>query len=61
MFRLLGNLSGIQPAEGATDLVLAARHAAAMLSGRGVVLLLSDLLDPAPIGSCASWRRRAPS
>ena len=46
VFRLLGNLSGIQPAEGATDLVLAARHAAAMVSGRGVVVLLSDLLDP---------------
>ena len=40
------NLSGIQPAEGPTDLLLAARHAAAMLSGRGVVVLLSDLLDP---------------
>jgi uncharacterized protein (DUF58 family) len=46
IFRLLGNLSGIQPAEGPTDLLLAARHAAAMLSGRGVVVLLSDLLDP---------------
>jgi uncharacterized protein (DUF58 family) len=46
VFRLLGNLSGIQPAEGPTDLLLAARHAAAMLSGRGVVVLLSDLLDP---------------
>ena len=47
VFRLLGNLSGIQPAEGPTDLLLAARHAGAMLSGRGVVVLLSDLLDPA--------------
>jgi uncharacterized protein (DUF58 family) len=47
IFRLLGNLSGIGPAEGPTDLVLAARHAAAMLTGRGVVVLLSDLLDPA--------------
>jgi uncharacterized protein (DUF58 family) len=46
IFRLLGNLSGIQPVEGPTDLLLAARHAAAMLSGRGVVVLLSDLLDP---------------
>ena len=46
VFRLLGNLSGIQPAEGPTDLLLAGRHAAAMLSGRGVVVLLSDLLDP---------------
>ena len=33
IFRLLGNLSGIQPAAGPTDLLLAARHAAAMLSG----------------------------
>ncbi len=46
IFRLLGNLSGIQPAVGPTDLLVAARHAAAMLSGRGVVVLLSDLLDP---------------
>ncbi len=46
IFRLLGNLSGIQPAEGPTDLLLAARHAAAMLTGRGVVVLISDLLDP---------------
>ncbi|MEA2611892.1 MAG: hypothetical protein QOG32_1618, partial [Chloroflexota bacterium] len=34
------------PAEGPTDLVASARHAAAMLSGRGVVVLISDLLDP---------------
>jgi uncharacterized protein (DUF58 family) len=47
VFRLLGNLSGIQPQAGPTDLLLSARHAAAMLSGRGVVVLLSDLLDPA--------------
>ena len=47
IFRLLGNLSGIHPQEGPTDLVLAARHAATMLSGRGVVVLVSDLLDPA--------------
>ncbi len=46
VFRLLANLSSIQPAEGPTDLVASARHAAAMLSGRGVVVLLSDLLDP---------------
>ena len=46
IFRLLGNLSGITPQEGPTDLLLAARHAAAMLSGRGVVVLISDLLDP---------------
>ena len=46
VFRLLANLSGIQPAEGSTDLVASARHAAAMLSGRGVIVLISDLLDP---------------
>jgi uncharacterized protein (DUF58 family) len=46
VFRLLANLSGIQPAEGPTDLVSSARHAAAMLSGRGVIVLISDLLDP---------------
>src|SRR6478752_641105 len=47
VFRLLANLSAIQPAEGPTDLLASARHAGAMLSGRGVVVLLSDLLDPA--------------
>ena len=47
VFRLLNALSGIRPVEGATDLAAAARHAAAMLSGRGVVVLLSDLFDPA--------------
>lgn len=46
VFRLLANLSGIQPADGPTDLVASARHAAAMLSGRGVIVLISDLLDP---------------
>jgi hypothetical protein len=46
VFRLLGNLSSIRPAEGPTDLVASVRHAAAMLSGRGVIVLLSDLLDP---------------
>jgi uncharacterized protein (DUF58 family) len=45
VFRLLADLSSIQPAEGSTDLVAAARHAAAQLHGRGVVVLLSDLLD----------------
>ncbi len=34
-------------ADGPTDLVAAARHAAAQLHGRGVVILISDLLDPA--------------
>lgn len=47
LFRLLGALSGIAPAEGPTDLAAAVRHAAAMIPGRGVVVLLSDLLDPA--------------
>lgn len=46
VFRLLADLSGIQPAAGPTDLVAAARHAAAQLHGRGVVILISDLLDP---------------
>lgn len=47
VFRLLANLSAIEPAEGPTDLLASARHAAAMLRGRGVVVLISDLLDPA--------------
>jgi uncharacterized protein (DUF58 family) len=47
VFRLLSNLSAIQPALGPTDLVAAARHAAAQLHGRGVIVLMSDLLDPA--------------
>jgi uncharacterized protein (DUF58 family) len=46
IFRMLANLSAVQPADGPTDLTQAARHAAAMLSGRGVVVLISDLLDP---------------
>ena len=46
VFRLLGNLSAIAPSAGPTDLVACARHAAAQLSGRGVVVLISDLLDP---------------
>lgn len=47
VFRLLGELSSIGTAEGPTDLVASARHAAAQLTGRGVIVLLSDLLDPA--------------
>jgi len=47
VFRLLADLSAIEAAEGPTDLVVAARHAAAQLHGRGVVILFSDLLDPA--------------
>jgi uncharacterized protein (DUF58 family) len=46
VFRLLATLSAIRPVDGVTDLAAAARHAAAMLSGRGVVVLLSDLMDP---------------
>ena len=46
VFRLLSALSGIASADGPTDLVASARHAAAQLSGRGVIVLLSDLLDP---------------
>jgi uncharacterized protein (DUF58 family) len=45
VFRLLSQLSAIEAAPGQTDLVTAARHAAAQLNGRGVVILLSDLLD----------------
>jgi len=44
VFRLLSSLSAIEPAPGPTDLVAAARHAAAQLSGRGVIVLISDLL-----------------
>lgn len=46
VFRLLSDLSAIEPASGTTDLLAAARHAAAQLHGRGVLVLLSDLLDP---------------
>jgi uncharacterized protein (DUF58 family) len=46
VFRLLANLSAIDVAVGPTDLVAAARHAAAQLTGRGVIVLISDLLDP---------------
>jgi uncharacterized protein (DUF58 family) len=46
VFRLLADLSSIEPADGPTDLVAAARHAAAQLHGKGVVILFSDLLDP---------------
>jgi uncharacterized protein (DUF58 family) len=46
VFRLLGALSGIPISNGQTDLLAAARHAGAQLTGRGVVVLLSDLLDP---------------
>jgi len=46
VFRLLADLSAIEVADGPTDLLAAARHAAAQLHGRGVIVLLSDLLDP---------------
>jgi uncharacterized protein (DUF58 family) len=46
IFRLLADLSSIDAADGPTDLVAAARHAAAQLRGKGVVILFSDLLDP---------------
>ena len=46
VFRQLADLSAIEPADGPTDLVAAARHAAAQLRGKGVVILFSDLLDP---------------
>lgn len=45
-FRLLAELSAIEPAAGPTDLVAACRHALAQLTGRGVIVLVSDLLDP---------------
>jgi uncharacterized protein (DUF58 family) len=45
-FRLLAELSAIQPAAGPTDLVAACRHALAQVTGRGVIVLVSDLLDP---------------
>ncbi len=45
--RLLADLSSIDVTDGPTDLLAAARHAGAQLHGRGVVILLSDLLDPA--------------
>src|SRR6185369_15335753 len=47
VFRLLSALSAIGAADGPTDLVASVRHAAAQLTGRGVIVLLSDLLDPA--------------
>jgi uncharacterized protein (DUF58 family) len=46
VFRLLSHLSAISIAAGPTDLAAAARHAGAQLTGRGVVVLISDLLDP---------------
>jgi uncharacterized protein (DUF58 family) len=45
-FRLLAELSAIRPAEGVTDLVAACRHTLAQVTGRGVIVLVSDLLDP---------------
>ena len=45
-FRLLADLSAIAPADGVTDLVASCRHALAQVTGRGVIVLVSDLLDP---------------
>lgn len=47
VLRLLAALSAIDASQGQTDLLAAARHAGAQITGRGVVVLLSDLLDPA--------------
>jgi uncharacterized protein (DUF58 family) len=47
VFRLLSHLTAVTASDGPTDLAAAARHAAAQLTGRGVVVLISDLLDPA--------------
>jgi len=44
--RLLAGLSAVGASSGPTDLVAAARHAGAQLRGRGIVVLISDLLDP---------------
>jgi uncharacterized protein (DUF58 family) len=46
VLRLLAELSAIGPADGPTDLLAAVRHAGAQLRGRGLVILISDLLDP---------------
>jgi hypothetical protein len=46
VFRLLSNLSAVSASDGSTDLLATARRAAAMLTGRGVLVLISDLLDP---------------
>ena len=45
--RLLTELSAIDAADGPTDLHAAVRHASAQLTGRGAIILISDLLDPA--------------
>ena len=46
VLRLLAELSAIGSADGPTDLLAAVRHAGAQLRGRGLVILISDLLDP---------------
>src|SRR3954462_3610756 len=43
VFRLLSNLSAIEAADGPTDLLASARRAGAQLTGRGVLVLISDL------------------
>jgi uncharacterized protein (DUF58 family) len=46
VFQLLGDLSGVRPLEGPTDLTAAARHYGAQLAQRGPLVLISDLFDP---------------
>lgn len=43
--RLLSGLSAVEASSGPTDLVAGARNAGAQLRGRGIVVLISDLLD----------------
>ena len=47
VFQVLGDLSGVKPVRGATDLAAAARHYAAQITQRGPLVLISDLFDPA--------------
>jgi uncharacterized protein (DUF58 family) len=46
VFRVLSDLSAVQPHDGPTDLAAAARHYAAQITQRGPLLLISDLFDP---------------
>ncbi|MBA2556386.1 MAG: DUF58 domain-containing protein [Chloroflexi bacterium] len=45
IFRVLTDLSGVQPTAGPSDLVVAARHYASQLTQRGPLILISDLFD----------------
>jgi len=47
VFQVLGDLSGVRPVPGPTDLAAAARHYAAQITQRGPLVLISDLFDPA--------------